>query len=363
MQDLGRRRLLLQRLGQIVGALAQFLEQARVFDGDDGLRGEIADQLNLLIGERPHFLPIDDDGADQLSFLEHRHRQQRPDAGDFYTNDGKRIALLVRLFLPQVGDVDHLLCQRNAAEAAARSRMEQLVLADVRIARRRVKHGDGPKCVVVTKKHIAEIRSADTGCVLQHGLENRLKIAGRAADDLEHVGGGGLLLQRFRKIVGALAQFVEQPRVLDGDDGLLGKVGDQLDLLVGERTDLVPEDGDGADKLAVLDHRNDEKRPDTDDFHADDDHRVTLDVRLVLGEIDDMNDLFCSRSAHDRRVLARPQFTAPNERHDRLGDAERRDRQRDAVLDPEQDAEIGVAQSRGVRQHGIEHRLQFAGRT
>ena len=34
--------------------------------------------------------------------------------------------------------------------------------------------------------------------------------------------GRGLLLQRFGQIVGALAQFVEQPRVLDGDDGLTG---------------------------------------------------------------------------------------------------------------------------------------------
>ena len=42
------------------------------------------------------------------------------------------------------------------------------------------------------------------------------KIESRAADDLEHVGGGGLLLQRF-------PQLVEQPRVLDGDDGLRGE--------------------------------------------------------------------------------------------------------------------------------------------
>ena len=48
-------------------------------------------------------------------------------------------------------------------------------------------------------------------------LQHRLQIEGRPADDLEHVGGGGLLLQGF-------AQFVEQPRVLDGDDGLSGEI-------------------------------------------------------------------------------------------------------------------------------------------
>ncbi len=40
-KNLRRRRLLLQRLGQIVGALAQLVEQPRVLDGDDGLGGEV----------------------------------------------------------------------------------------------------------------------------------------------------------------------------------------------------------------------------------------------------------------------------------------------------------------------------------
>ena len=47
---------------------------------------------------------------------------------------------------------------------------------------------------------------------------------------LQHLRSGGLLLQR---LVGAL-QLVEQPRVLDGDDRLVGEGGHQLDLFVGE---------------------------------------------------------------------------------------------------------------------------------
>ena len=41
---------------------------------------------------------------------------------------------------------------------------------------------------------------------------------------LQHLRGRGLLLQRLAQIVGALTQFVEQPRVLDGDDGLRREV-------------------------------------------------------------------------------------------------------------------------------------------
>jgi hypothetical protein len=59
-----------------------------------------------------------------------------------------------------------------------------------------------------------------------------LQIESGPADNLEHVGGRGLLLERF-------AQFVEQPGVLDGDNRLVSEVLDELDLLVAERADPV----------------------------------------------------------------------------------------------------------------------------
>ena len=46
---------------------------------------------------------------------------------------------------------------------------------------------------------------------------------GELRDDLQHLRGRGLLLQRLARSSCA-AQLVEQPRVLDGDDGLGGEV-------------------------------------------------------------------------------------------------------------------------------------------
>ena len=43
--------MLLQRFAQIVGALAQFLEQASVLDGNYSLGGEALDQLDMLVSE------------------------------------------------------------------------------------------------------------------------------------------------------------------------------------------------------------------------------------------------------------------------------------------------------------------------
>ena len=46
---------------------------------------------------------------------------------------------------------------------------------------------------------------------------------GELDDNLKHFRGRCLLLQRLRQVCGALTQLIEQPRVLDGDDGLTAK--------------------------------------------------------------------------------------------------------------------------------------------
>ena len=85
------RRLLLQGFAQIVRALAQLVEQAGVLDGDDGLRGEILDQLDLLVGERAHLLAINGDPADQLVLLEHGHGEHGASAGHFNERHHRRL--------------------------------------------------------------------------------------------------------------------------------------------------------------------------------------------------------------------------------------------------------------------------------
>ena len=68
---------------------------------------------------------------------------------------------------------------------------------------------------------VAEIGLADAGRIRQHRLEHRREFARRTDDDLQHLRGRRLLLQCLTEVVGALAQLVEQARVLDGDHGLV----------------------------------------------------------------------------------------------------------------------------------------------
>ena len=52
------------------------------------------------------------------------------------------------------------------------------------------------------------------------------------------------------------AQFVEEPRILDGDDGLGGETVNELDLFLGERPNLGAIDRNCADWFALFEHRN-----------------------------------------------------------------------------------------------------------
>ena len=65
------------------------------------------------------------------------------------------------------------------------------------------------------------INTANPRRALDDGVEDRLHVGGRAADDAEHLGGCSLMLQRLAQFSVALAKFPEEADVLDGDDRLI----------------------------------------------------------------------------------------------------------------------------------------------
>ena len=67
-----------------------------------------------------------------------------------------------------------------------------------------VVHRDCAERIVLVKKHVAEVSTANADRILKHGLEYRVQIIRGTADDLEEVRCGFLLFQR-------LAQFAAKP--------------------------------------------------------------------------------------------------------------------------------------------------------
>src|SRR5687768_15358322 len=73
---------------------------------------------------------------------------------------------------------------------------------------------------------------------LDDGIEHRLHVRWRAADDAEHFGRSSLMLKRLAQFSIAFLDLFEQSYILDGDDRLRGKGFEERDLLVRERADL-----------------------------------------------------------------------------------------------------------------------------
>ena len=66
---------------------------------------------------------------------------------------------------------------------------------------------------------------------LHDSVEDRLELRWRAADDVQHVACGRLVLERLLQLPRARLHLLEQPHVLDRDHRLVGERGDEFDLL------------------------------------------------------------------------------------------------------------------------------------
>jgi len=95
----------------------------------------------------------------------------------------------------------------------------------------------------------AEACSAQPHRTFKQCVEHRNQITGRGIDDLQYLGRRGLLLKR-------LAQLGQEPRILDGDDRLVGEGAHQLDLPLGERLDPLPGEINRAEHLPPAQQRH-----------------------------------------------------------------------------------------------------------
>src|SRR5262249_8946398 len=78
------------------------------------------------------------------------------------------------------------------------------------------------------------INPTNPGGALHDGIENRLHVRRRAANDTENFGRCGLMFQCLAHSGNALLRLLEQPYVFDGDYGLVGQSFEKRDLLVSE---------------------------------------------------------------------------------------------------------------------------------
>ena len=115
--------------------------------------------------------------------------------------------------------------------------------------------------VPLTESQHHVINPANPRGALDDGIEHRLHVRRRAADDAEHLGRRRLMLQRLAQFCVALLDLLEQPHVLDGDHGLSRQRFQAVDLLLGERADLHAADMNRPDGNSLAQQRRGQHRP------------------------------------------------------------------------------------------------------
>jgi len=248
LQYVRARGLVFERFLQIAGAIAQFIEQAGILHRDDSLGCEILQQRDFFTGERLDFLAKDCDVAEQGSILAQRYVDLAACAGDLYPRTSQRIAGAVYIFVRYVDVDDDIFAGEHAPKP-------DLGMRNLRYARmldeldRHAMQSRGVEALVLVGPQDAERGVAEPRRLFKHLLEHRCEIARRAVDNLQYLGGRGLLLQR-------LARLGQQPRILHRDNRLRREILQQRDLFLCERTDLLARGDDLTEQRTILAQRH-----------------------------------------------------------------------------------------------------------
>src|SRR6516165_3130221 len=196
-----------------------------ILDRDGGLVGEGDGELDLLVGERPRLGPRQGDHADRYTLAQHRNAEQRAEIAETLSLAKRVVAICF-----DVGNMND-----NALEQGASGR-RMAVDHDGNAAHKlheifgeAIGLGAVEGAVLLPRdRTLVSVAKPCRG--LDQRVQNGRQIEGRAADRLQHLGGGGVLPQRLGKVLGAFRDLPEQPHVLDRDRGLVGKGLDQSNL-------------------------------------------------------------------------------------------------------------------------------------
>ena len=354
-QDLARRRLLLEGFGQLAIPALELLEQPDVLDGDHGLVGEGLHQLDLLVGERPDLRPSDHENTDDRGFPQHGDGQDRPDLG---ASLGLGPAILG--IGHGVVDVNDAALEEGPARRGLPAGAMRMPLHHLDEFRRFPVGDRRAVDVLVLPVDEALVGAAQPHRALHEALEDRLEIERRAADDLQDLARRRLLLERLGEVAVARFQLLEEPDVLDGDDGLVGERLQQLDLLVRERPRLGARDGDRPDGISFAHHRDRQVATIAEGSGESERRWANVGVVLEVAHLDDgaVQDGRCDLRLPTRR----PRVGAAKRLEPLVCKVVVSDEVDQLTVEAKHAAEEAVAELDDARSDRVEHGLDIGGR-
>ena len=179
-------------LGQIVGARLNFVEQARVLDGDNRLVGEGFEQFDVPFGEGTDLIAGDENRSDRCAIAQHRHRKD--------ASPSARLGEVTRVLQisQHVLDLDDLAREDRPPRSLIGLRWPRIhALQDCDRLRRIIVMSDEVHQLAVEPVHRAHARPAKAHRVGDDGIEHRLNIGLRSADHSQDFIRCRLLLERL----------------------------------------------------------------------------------------------------------------------------------------------------------------------
>ena len=151
-------------------------------------------------------LAVNYNRANQSVLLGHRYSKKGPRARLLDGDDAQRLTFGIGGISLEIRDMGDLLCARQATKTRVRARAYRCVLLPVlAIGWRNIVKMRRLKTFPVVEQKVAEFGFANPQSVREDRFEYRLHVARRCADDLKHLRGRRLLLQRLLEVARVLA--------------------------------------------------------------------------------------------------------------------------------------------------------------
>src|SRR5215831_2683650 len=266
----------------------------------------------------------------------------------------REIIFRVRL---DVWNLNRTPLQQCATHRGSPPRADWRACPELQATWRGIVNSGGTATVAIVAENHAVLGTANAHGILQQRLKDALEVEHGSADGLEYLGRGSLLPQRFTQFLGARLHLVEQAHVLDRDQRLVGESGDELDLPVRERLDVIALETDDGDHYAVAQQRNPEHRAIAADLLGL--QHVVLGISQAIRQV---NRFSLNRGSADQRAASRS-YRMLKEVFDIVSpDVVGPHQVVFAVLQLEEKGMFRLAQARRCLQDGINYWLQLVGR-
>jgi hypothetical protein len=144
--------------------------------------------------------------------------------------------------------MDHRRVDEGARRYSGVAARDAGVQLDLRLGRTGPRVGLRDKMkqlAVIPGQNRVLIATQPTGAVHDR-IEDRLQLVRRPRHDAQNFGNRCLIFERLLQLSFACLLSLKQARVLDSNHGLLRKVGNELDLFIGEGFNMTLVDGDCA---------------------------------------------------------------------------------------------------------------------